>query len=221
MSHSSIMPLDIQGRRMYVYCAIGGMAAVSADAADRGRVLWKTTEWNHAVVAPSPVFLPDGRIFVTAGYGVGSRMFRVRLSGGSWSVEPVASWSRKEFACEQQTPLLYGGHLFTVLPNDAGPLNRQMVCMHPDGTRTWNSGKTERYGLGPYLAVDGKLLVLSDDGFLTMLRARTDRFERLARARVLYGRDAWAPMAVVAGRLLCRDSKRMVCLDLRAGAGGS
>ena len=39
----------------------------------------------------------------------------------------------------------------------------------------------------------------------------------LARADLLAGsgRDAWGPMAFVDGKLLLRDSKRMICLDLR------
>ena len=31
----------------------------------------------------------------------------------------------------------------------------------------WSSGKTERFGLGPYLIADGKIFILSDDGILT------------------------------------------------------
>ena len=38
----------------------------------------------------------------------------------------------------------------------------------------------------------------------------------LARARVLHNGDAWAPMALVDGRLLLRDKRRMLCLDVRA-----
>jgi outer membrane protein assembly factor BamB len=63
---------------------------------------------------------------------------------------------------------------------------------------------------------DDKIFVLSDDGVLTRVEAGSGAFELLDEASVLDGRDAWGPMAIVAGRLLCRDSKRMVCLDMRA-----
>ncbi len=60
MSHASIIPVTVLGKRQYVYCALGGVAGVSAEPVDRGRLLWKTPDWDYAVVAPSAVVLPDG-----------------------------------------------------------------------------------------------------------------------------------------------------------------
>ena len=34
--------------------------------------------------------------------------------------------------------------------------------------------------------------------------------------RVIEGHDAWGPFAIADGRLLMRDSKKMVCLNIRA-----
>ena len=120
------------------------------------------------------------------------------------------------FACEQQSPILHEGLLFSVLPKDAGELRGQFGCIDPSGKPVWMSGMTERFGLGPFLFADGKFLILNDTGELTLARASKAGFEKLARARVLRGRDAWAPMALVDGRLLLRDSEQLVCLDVRA-----
>ena len=218
MSHSSVVPMSLGGRRTWVYAALGGLVGVAADGDDAGAVLWETEEWNHSVVAPSPVPLEDGRLFVTAGYGVGSALFRLRPEGNAWRAELERRFERTEFAAEQQTPIAWGGHLYTVMPRDGGALRDQLVCMTPGGSLRWSSGKEARFGLGPFLAADGKLLVLADDGVLTMARATADGFFPLARAKVLDGRDAWAPMAIAGGRLLLRDSRRMVCLDLRREA---
>ena len=51
-----------------------------------------------------------------------------------------------------------------------------------------------------------------------MLKASTKEYIHLAQARVLDGHDAWGPLALVNGRLLARDSRRMVCIDVRAGS---
>jgi len=64
------------------------------------------------------------------------------------------------------------------------------------------------------------MLLLRDDGLLTLLRTNGAAYVEEASARVLFGRDAWAPMALVEGRLLLRDAKQMICLDLRANAPG-
>ena len=218
MSHSSIMPMTFHGRRMYVYAAVGGVVGVSADAADRGKRLWETAAFNHAVVVPSPLVLPDGRIFLTAGYNAGGMMIEVTESAGVFGVRVLQTTTPATgLASEQQTPLLYQGHLFAILPKDAEGLRNQFVCCTPDDCSkfVWTSGKTNRFGLGPYIVADGKFYILADDGVLSMVRASTAGYEPLAHAKVLKGPDAWGPIAVVGGRMLLRDTKRMVCIDVK------
>lgn len=66
MTHASIVPMKLAGRRMYVYCGKGGVAGV---AADDGTILWQTSEWKISIATcPSPVILPDGKVFLCGGY---------------------------------------------------------------------------------------------------------------------------------------------------------
>ena len=215
MSHSSIVPMTLLGRRMYVYAALGGAVGVAADGSDRGKVLWKTTEWIHSVLAPSPVAVDDHRVFLTAGYGGGSMMLGLREVEGAIRAETLFKLEKTTFSCEQHTPVSFQGNIFGILPKDAAELRAQFACLSPEGKLVWTSGKTERFGLGPFLFADNKVFILNDNGELTLIRASLQGFERLARARVLRGRDAWAPMALVDGKLLLRDSEQLICLDVR------
>jgi len=215
MSHASLTPMTVNGRRMYVYAAIGGIAGIAADGEERGTMLWQSSDWRHSVIVPSPVVLPNGRLFLTAGYGAGSMMLAVRERGGGYAVETVFRHKPGDWlASEQQTPLYHAGHLFAVMPRDAGSLRRQLACYHPDKGLVWASGKQRRFGIGPLLIVNDKLFVLDDRGTLTMAEASIGGYVELARAEVV-GRDSWAPPAFADGRLLVRDARRMVCLDLR------
>ena len=219
MSHSSVMSFFILGKKMYVYCAIGGIVGVSTEGEDAGQILFESILWNHNVIAPSPVHLGDGRIFLTAGYGAGSLLLKIKEENGAFSAESLQILKPEEgLASEQQTPIFYKGHLFSILPKDAGPLRNQFVCCHPDDCSqiVWSSGKTNRFGLGPYIVADDKFFILSDDGILTLLTASTKEYNQLAQAKILGGIDAWGPLALVNGRLLARDSRRLVCVDLRA-----
>ena len=218
MSHSSVMVLDADGTRQYVYAALGGIVGVSADGAERGKLLWRADAFSPSVVAPSPVPISDGRFFMTAGYGSGGAMFRVaRDAAGAWRADLLFKTDRKTFASEQQTPVFMDGLLYTVLPSDGGGDRQQLVCMTPEGERVWASGKENTFGLGPYLAVAGGLFLLLDDsGTLSLARVGRDGFSLLARHAVMdgKGRDAWGPMALVGGRLFLRDSVRLYCLDI-------
>jgi outer membrane protein assembly factor BamB len=214
MSHSSIMPLMLHGRKMYVYCAIGGMVGVSPE----GELLW-SVPWNASVVAPSPVAVADDRLFMTAGYGAGSLMVEVKKQGDGYAAEVLKRQSPKEWlASEQQTPIFVDGLLYGIMPKDAGALKRQFVCYNPITFElVWSSGKEARFGLGPYILADQKFFVLDDDGTLTMLEKSSLGYTRLGQHRVLEGHDAWGPMVFAGTRLLLRDSKRMVCLEMGGG----
>ena len=133
MSHSSIIPFEFGGRTMYVYSAYGGVFGVAADGPDAGTILWETSAWNHQVVAPTPVCMPDGKVFLTAGYGAGAMVLQLRASGGSYGVTVLDEYLPKDgLACEQQTPVEFNGHYLGILPKDAGPLRNQLICVHPD-----------------------------------------------------------------------------------------
>jgi outer membrane protein assembly factor BamB len=217
MSHSSIVPMNFNGRSMYVYSADGGVCGIAADGDDEGEVLFQSNAWNHSVVAPSPVILDGGRIFLTAGYGAGGMMIRLNPQGEKFEVEVITEYKPRDgLACEQQTPVIWDGHLFGILPKDGGSNRSQLVCVHPDDVQTmvWTSGKDSRFGLGPYIIADEKMYILDDDGTLTMIKPDKNRYIQLAQKKILDGHDAWGPLAIADGRLLMRDSKTMVCLDI-------
>lgn len=219
MSHSSIIAMTIFGKKLYVYCAIGGVVAVSAEKEDAGQIIFESKEFDHAVVAPSPVYLDKERIFITAGYGAGSMLYQVKKEGVQYSIEPVQQVKPLEgLASEQQTPVYFNGELFSILPKDAGPLRNQFVSCRPEDCSkiTWSSGKTKRFGLGPYMVADNKFYILSDEGVLTIIRATGSKYQELGEFKILQGQDAWGPMVMVNGRLLARDSRTMVCVDMRA-----
>lgn len=203
MTHASIMPMQISGTKVYVYPATGGVAAVSASD---GSVAWKYPRWTvNTANVPTPVPVGDDRIFLTGGYGAGSMLLSAR--GGT----PSQIWKipQNVFGSHQHTPVLYQNHLYGVA------MDRQLVCLGLDGERVWSSGHTARFGIGPYLLADGKIYVLSDDGTLVMAQASTSGYNELARAKVLPGPDAWAPMALADGVLVLRDRDTMIALDVR------
>jgi len=217
MSHSSIMPYEFGGVKMFVYSAIGGVFGVAADGPSEGKVLWKSSKWNQSVVAPSPVCLPDGKIFLSAGYGAGSMVIKLTKTDAGFNVDVLQEYKPNVgLASEQQTPVVFRNHLIGILPKDAGPLRNQMVCINPeDFTKmVWTSGQTVRFGLGPYMIADNKLFILSDDGTLTIARPSTQGYVQLDQAKIIDGHDAWGPLAVADGYLILRDSKLLVCLDV-------
>ncbi len=216
MSHSSIIPMKVLGKKQYVYGALGGMVGVSAEPGDAGTVLWEIP-WDAKVVAPSPVQAGEDLIFATTGYGRGSRLLRLSANGDKMAVEVVYDKPPDQIlACEQQTPIFHNGLLYGIMPKDSGSMKGQLVCYKPDGTMVWASGSDYRFGLGPFLIAGDRFLILDDKGELTMADATKEVFEVMGHADLLEGHDAWGPLALAGSRLLVRDLNTMACVELGA-----
>jgi len=207
MTHVSITPMEIAGRKTYVYCGHRGVAGI---AADDGSILWETSDWKISIATvATPVPVSSNRIFLSGGYEAGAMMLEIANQDGKFQAKPAFRLDADTFGATQQTPVLHEGHLYGVRPNG------ELVCLDLNGKVLWASGMGHRFGLGPFLVANGKILVMNDDGDLTMAQATPEGFKILAHAKVLDGHDAWGPMTIAGTRLIVRDLTRMVCLDLR------
>ena len=216
MSHASIIPMKILGKKMYVYAALGGIVGVSAEGNDLGTVLWEIP-WIAKVVAPSPVPAGEGKILITAGYGSGNMMLEITESNGEYDVEVLYAYAPGEgISCEQQTPIYSDGLLYGIMPKDAGSLKGQFVAYRPDGSLAWSSGSDNRFGFGPFLKADDKFYILDDHGVLTMLKSSDSKYIQLGQAEVLHGHDPWGPIALAGSLMLLRDMNNLICVELGA-----
>jgi outer membrane protein assembly factor BamB len=210
MTHSSVMPMEFGGRRFYVYCGSGGVAGISAKD---GTLLWDTTAWKISIAnVPSPLVLDGGRILLAGGYNAGSMLLQLRDQGGKISPQIIWRLAPEEFGATQHTPLFHDGHLFGTRPDG------QFVCLGLDGKVVWASPAGDPFGLGPFLLADGLFFVMNDAGKLSLVEDSAARFNLLAQAQVLQGRESWGPLALAGGRLLARDFTRLVCLDVSAAS---
>jgi outer membrane protein assembly factor BamB len=207
MTHSSVMPTDFAGLRMYVYCASGGVVGVSADD---GSILWEFPDWKIRIAnVPSPVIVGEGRIFLSGGYNAGAVMLQLQQEGEQISAHEVFRVAPEVFGAPQHTPIFYQGYIYGVRPDG------QFTCLGLNGNVVWTSSSAHRFGLGPYVIADGLIYVMDDSGLLTVAEATPAGYVPLDSAEVLDGPESWGPMAVAGGRLLVRDLRKMVCLDIR------
>jgi outer membrane protein assembly factor BamB len=219
MSHGSIIPMVLHGKRMYVYNAVGGVVGISADGNDTGKLLWKTTEWSPATTAASPVPLGNNEIAVFGSYGAGGAKIVINFDGSAYSAK--VSEQHKATAglsSDQQTPIVKDDFIWTVMPENAGPLKKQLVCYSKSDlvTPVWSSGKENRFGrgLGPYIVSGEKMYLLDDDGNLYLFGMQKSSVTLLASHKILNGIEAWGPMAIAGKYLIMRDARNLLCLNI-------
>jgi outer membrane protein assembly factor BamB len=212
MTHSSIVPMEFNGRRFYVYCGgnqiKGGVVGVSAED---GSVLWKNEQWKVRFNVPMPVVVGEDRLFLSAGYGqyeLGCAMLQLSETDGNITTQLEFLHPTEIFGSIQQSPIFYEGYLYGVR------LDGQLVCLDLDGNVVWTSTSANKFGNGPYSIVNGLIYIMNDNGQLTLAQAGPSGYLPLAHAKVLDGHESWGPMAIASGRLIVRDTQRMICLDI-------
>lgn len=219
MSHTSIIPMNINGKKMYVYNALGGVAGVSAEGRDKGSILWKTSDWNPSIVVASPLYLGNGEIAVFGSYGAGVAKIKVTMDENGYKATVTEKHKSSEgLAAEQHTPIFRDDHIWVVLPENAGMLKKQLACFHKNDLKTpvWSSGKENRFGkgMGPYIIRENKLFLLDDDGNLFLFIIDTNTAKLVSHKKVMDAIEAWAPMALAGQYLILRDAHHMLCLDV-------
>jgi outer membrane protein assembly factor BamB len=206
MTHSSVMPMEFGGVRMYVYCANKGVVGVSAKD---GSLLWETTDWKISIATvPSPLILDGGRIFLTGGYDAGSLMLQLDRAGERFVPRTVFRLTAGVFGATQHTPVLHDNHLYGVRADG------KFVCLTLDGKPVWTSPSGQSFGLGSFILADGLIYAMNDSGLLRLIDVNPQKYALLAEAQVLKGRESWAPLALAGGRLIVRDLTRMACLEV-------
>lgn len=180
-----------------------------------GKTLWKH-EWvtDYDVNAVTPVF-SDGHLFITSNYKKGALIMKLSATGATKVLET------KEVTGHYQPVILDRGHLYV---NSDGTLK---CVSFPDGAIKWSSPRTERRLLGPggtMVRVDDRLLVLSDRGVLSVVKATPEGMERLSQIKLLEANEVWSTPLVYQGRLYVKadisgDEKKepkLFCYDIKA-----
>ncbi len=209
--YSSPALLTVGGRRQIV--AFTGKSAVGLDP-KTGAQLWRyvySTDFDCNIATPIAV---GENVFISSGENHGCALLALKPQGDVFEVTEVwksfgpSSVMRNEW----QTSILLDGFLYG-LDNvgGAGPITHLNCVNAKTGARVWQQ---PRFGKGNLIAADGKLFILTLAGELVIVRAHSEGFEELSRAKVCEG-TRQAP-ALLDGRLYLRDSKEIVCIDLRA-----
>ena len=136
--------VEYEGKRLLI--TFTGKAVVCVDA-DSGKLYWRFPhETKYDVNALKPIF-HEGQVFVSSGYGAGSRMLKVKVAGDQVEVEEV--WTNADLDNHHGGVLLRDGYLY------GAKFGRDWACLD------WSSGRTmysaEGVGKGSLTCADGLL----------------------------------------------------------------
>ncbi|HZZ72080.1 MAG TPA: PQQ-binding-like beta-propeller repeat protein [Pirellulales bacterium] len=209
--YSSPALLHVGGQTQIV--VFTGNAAIGLEPSE-GKQLWRYPyKTNFDCNIATPIAVGDD-VFISAGENHGSALLKLNKAGSTFDVQEVwTSFGPKSvLRNEWQTSLLHNGYLYGFDNiGGAGPITNLTCVNAKTGERVWQQAK---FGKGNAILADGKLYIITIKGELVIVRAIPEKFDELARAKVL-DTTRQAP-ALVDGHLYLRDSDDIVCVDIRA-----
>lgn len=185
--------------KQWAVAIFSGKALVGVNP-DNGRRLWEHPwQTSYDVNAADPIF-NGNTVFISSGYNHGCAL--LRLEG----VRTQVLWQNRDMRNHFNTCVLVGNALY-------GNDDNTLKCLDlATGRERWRNRGIDKGGL---IAADGKLIVLTGRGELVLASATPDRYNELARARVLGG-ETWTHPVLANGRVYCRNhGGELTCLNLR------
>ncbi|MCB9383811.1 MAG: PQQ-binding-like beta-propeller repeat protein [Bryobacterales bacterium] len=179
-----------------------GSRLFAVDPSD-GSELWEFPfAPSPAINVGQPIQVSDAKVWISSGYGRGAVLLEIRKSGDGFEVEKL--WDKNTMKNKFNSSVLCQGHVYGL---DDGIMAAIDV---ETGERDWKGG---RYGFGQLLLADGYVLVLTEKGALTLVKATPEAHEEVASFDVLDGKT-WNVPAYADGVLFVRNQTEMAAYRL-------
>lgn len=204
--YSSAIVIENGGKRQYVQLVEKKVFGVEAST---GKVLWQSDWPGRTAVIPTPIHA-NGQVYITSGYGVGSKLVQLDGKGGATDV-----WENKVMKNHHGGVVKVGDYLYGY---SDGP---GWICQNwKTGEEVWAN---KDLGKGAVHFADGMLYCV-DEGRGTVVLAEASpagwkehgRFtlDPQTTKRSPQGR-IWTHPVVINGKLYLRDQEILYCYDVK------
>jgi len=200
--YSTPVPFDSNGQHLLVLMGEKTFAAIQLLT---GSVVWEYP-WVTSLPANIADLVVDGNeLFASSGYSKGSAL--VRVSGS----KVTQVWFQKNMQTIYNTAVLWQGYLYG--PNDSGTY---LSCVEfSTGKVIWNKGG---FGRACVTLADGRLIVLSETGQLSISKASPAGYVPTTKAQILSGECRSVP-GLANGRIYVRSTAgNLACVELTTTA---
>jgi outer membrane protein assembly factor BamB len=211
----------VGGGQMVIQMTDQGVAGVSGED---GHLLWeyKRSQPYQDVVIPTPIWHYETTgnesgtlyVYITAGYGAGCDLIKLKEDGDRYKVEKV--YSNKIMVNQQGGVVLVGDHVYGYSEG------KGWVCQDfKTGKLVWNEKR--KLGRGSVIFADGNLYCYTeDDGIVALVEATPKGYHEISRFQIPErskltkpSGKIWTHPVIANGKLYLRDQELLFCYDLR------
>jgi outer membrane protein assembly factor BamB len=162
---------------------------------------------SFGISVATPVWCPGNLLFVSAEYGAGSKMIRLRRDGNGIKAEEA--WSSNRLRLHNGNAMWVSGSLYFT----SGGKGSQAILSAVDaatGKILWQERSIEK---ATFVWADLKLITLARDGTLMLANPSPQGFQITAKA-ALMSSLSWTPPVLVGTRLYLRNRRELMAVEL-------
>ncbi len=205
-SESPPILITVDGQEQLVFFASQAIYGLDPTS---GRVLWSHVhDPGNDLNLSTPLWGDDNILFFSSAYIAGSRAIHLRHDGNQTEVEEL--WFNPKLQFMFLNGIRLGDHIYGTSGN-FGPAFMTAIDVRT-GEATWQE---RGFGRSSLLYADDKVIVLDEDGDLTLARLTPEGMTILSESR-LFETTAWTVPTLVGTTLYARDREKIVALDLGA-----
>jgi len=221
-SYTSPILVDYKGKKHIICLSLFQLFSLDAQT---GKVEWtvshrEETRGHCEVVAVSPIWLGDGKVFITKGYTMGSKVYAIDPSGTSVKL----LWEHRPSDSEHAAAVADGGCVYVpgnyVYPlggwNQKEAKEGSLYCLDATtGQEKWAA----KIGRCTLTYADGRLYGLNEFGKLSLLEANPEKCTILGELQLPKMAGGWGQTlthpVVFGGRLYVRNHNVLYVFDVK------
>ncbi|HVS35460.1 MAG TPA: PQQ-binding-like beta-propeller repeat protein [Gemmataceae bacterium] len=200
-AYSSIIAVDVDGKRQYVQFLGGGVVGVSED----GKLLWRYNKPANGTANCSTPLFSDGCVFAASAYGTGGGLARINHDGDKYTADEV--YFTKHMQNHHGGMVLRNGFLY-------GADEGRLTCINlKTGDTAWSTDKT---GKGSVACVGNRLYFRNENGPILLIEVNPYEYVEHGQFNLPDKTDKpqWTHPVVANGKLYIRDQDMLFCYDV-------
>jgi len=205
-STASPIIINVDGQDQLVAFMYGEIVGVDPN---NGNLLWSHAHpVDYGLNTSTPVWGPDNLLFVSSGYGGGSRVIKLSRAADKTTVEEV--WANRLMRIHFTNAIRVGDSIYGS-SGDFGPAPFTAIDVKT-GNVLWRHRSFPR---ASFLFADGRFIILDEDGHLLLATATAQGLTVTSKAELL-SNQAWTVPSLSGTRLYLRDRKHIMAVELGA-----
>ena len=172
-----------------------------------GKFLWNSKFENKVSINVNDPIFHNGYVFISSGYGIGSKLLKLNASGEK--IVPETVWKSDLMDNHHGGVILHKGYLY-----GAGHEANGWFCLDfMTGKQIWKSR-----GKGSLFFADNMFYCFEEKGTMKLVKATYEKYDEVSSFEVPEGGEGmhWAHTVVCGGRLYIRHADKLFAYDIKS-----